>query len=461
MYKKKQRMLLIIGILTSCITQAQELLTLKGAVDTAVKQYGTIKAKNHYAKASAELIEQAKRDYLPNLNVAAQQVYGTINGQNGPLYGFGLSAASSGLPLAHQSWNAAFGALYLTNINWDFYAFGRADQKIKVAQANTARDVKDYEQEIFQHKIKVAAAYLNLLAAHQLSYSYQKNLDRADTLRRIVITRTKNGLVAGVDSSLANADYSNAKILLTRAVDAEQQQKNILLQLLGGTVKDFVVDTSLLTRVPTLVQSIVDTAAHPLLQFYKSRLLQNEAQLKLTKKSFYPAFTLVGVWQARGSGFESGYVTDQTLFTHNYFTGVKPVRHNYLIGVGVTWNLTQPYRLTKQLHAQQLIGKGLQEEYNLATQQIEQQSQLAETKISNALIVYREAPIQVKAAADAYLQKSVLYRNGLTNMVDVAQAAYALIRAETDRDIAYNNLWQALLLKAAATGDYSLFEAQL
>jgi hypothetical protein len=64
----------------------------------------------------------------------------------------------------------------------------------------------------------------------------------------------------------------------------------------------------------------------------------------------------------------------------------------------------------------------------------------------------------VKAASDAYLQKSVLYKNGLTNLVDVTQALYALIRAETDKDIAYSNVWQALLLKAAAAGDFSIFE---
>jgi outer membrane protein TolC len=151
----------------------------------------------------------------------------------------------------------------------------------------------------------------------------------------------------------------------------------------------------------------------------------------------------------------------KTSYTKDYFTGVKPARSNYLVGVGVTWNLTQPYRLSKQLSAQKLTGKGLQDEYDLVAQQIEKQAQLAETKIENALAVYREAPVQVKAASDAYLQKSVLYRNGLTTIVEVAQAAYAMIRAETDRDIAYSNLWQALLLKAAAAGNYNLFEDQL
>ncbi len=42
-------------------------------------------------------------------------------------------------------------------------------------------------------------------------------------------------------------------------------------------------------------------------------------------------------------------------------------------------------------------------------------------------------------------------------MVDVTQALYTLNRAETDRAITYNNVWQALLLKAAASGDFALF----
>jgi hypothetical protein len=54
-----------------------------------------------------------------------------------------------------------------------------------------------------------------------------------------------------------------------------------------------------------------------------------------------------------------------------------------------------------------------------------------------------------------------MYKTGLSNLVDVTQARYALIRAETDRDIAYNNVWQALLLKAAAAGNFNLFINEL
>ena len=164
--------------------------------------------------------------------------------------------------------------------------------------------------------------------------------------------------------------------------------------------------------------------------------------------------------QGRGSGFNSNYATNQADFSKNYWTGISPTRTNYLLGVGVTWNITQPYRISQQVKSQDFISKGLQEEYNLVNQQIKAQLQLADTKIKNAIILYNETPVQVKAATDAYMQKSVLYKNGLTNLVDLQQTIYALVRAETDRDIAYNNVWQALLLKAASSGDFSLFENQ-
>ncbi|MEI3802448.1 MULTISPECIES: TolC family protein [Chitinophaga] len=459
MWSKKYLLLAVVSLFSGYNLYAQQVFTLKQAIDTAIANYGTIRAKASYTAASREQVSQARRDYLPNFNVAAQQDYGTVNGQNGPLYGFGgLSVASSGLPLDHQNWNAAFGALYLTNINWDFFAFGRAKEKVKTALAAAAQNDKDWQQEIFKHKIKVAATYLNLVAAQQLTRSYQENLERADTIRRVVVTRVKNGLIAGVDSSQANAEYSNAKIALTKARDFEQTQSNELAQLLGISPREFTLDTSYVARIPALPQQTFSPESHPLLQWYKSRIALSDEQAKYAKTFYYPAFTLVGVLQTRGSGFNSGYATDQTDFTHNYWDGIKPTRTNYLLGVGVTWNITQPFRISRQVRSQQLISQGLQDEYNLADQQIRAQLNLSDIKIKNALDNYLESPVQVKAASDAYLQKSVLYKNGLTNLVDVTQALYALIRAETDKDIAYSNVWQALLLKAAAVGDFSIFE---
>jgi outer membrane protein TolC len=244
-------------------------------------------------------------------------------------------------------------------------------------------------------------------------------------------------------------------------MDAEQQLKNELTQLLGIDQPDFLIDTTMILKVPILAQVTADSTKHPLIQLFRTSVDVSNEQAKLIKKQFLPAFTFVGLFQTRASGFESSYATNQEDFSKNYFDGIKPTRSNYLLGVGVTWNITQAFRSTKQLKAQEFVTKGLAEELDLINLQLKKQQELADTKMQNALFVYREAPIQVKAAADAYLQQSVLYRNGLSNLVAVTQASYTLIRSETDRDIAVSNIWQALLLKAAAAGDYSIFESQL
>lgn len=445
------------------VAEAQ-ILSLKEAEEIALNNYNIIKAKSNYANASQAFVAQTKKEALPNFVISAQQDYGTINGQNGPLYGLGgYGVASSGAALPQQNWNAAFGALYLANINWEFFAFGRVKERVKAAEAVYDRDNMDVKQEQFQHQVRVAAAYMNLLAAQRLTRSFENNLNRADTFRFVVTTRAKNGLIAGVDSSLANAEVSAAKISLLRAIDAEQQKAGEFAVLMGTPEKlDFLLDTLFISRIPAaMLDSFQVKETHPVLQYYRSRVDVSEQQRKYIRTLQYPAFSLFSVYQTRGSGFYSNYTTDQTAYDHTYFNGIKPMRSNYLVGVGVTWNLTSVLRVHQQGTAQKFISAALQNEYEQVRQQLTAQEVLAEAKLKNALSAYIEAPVQVKAASDAYLQKSVLYKNGLTTIVDVTQALYALNRAETDRDIAYNNVWQALLLKAAAAGDFELFMKEL
>ncbi|GEP50158.1 hypothetical protein FNO01nite_08300 [Flavobacterium noncentrifugens] len=435
-------------------------LSLKDAVEKGVANYGTIRAKRKYKTASDETVKQTKREYLPNLSVSAQQDYGTVNGQNGPLYGFGgLGVASSGLPLPEQNWNSGFGALYLANVNWDFFTFGKMKQRINLSKVDAERFQKDLEQETFQHKVRISAAYLNLLASQRLLISQQKNLDRSMVFQRLAAVRVKNGLLAGVDSTLASAEVSRAKIALNQIKDQVKDQNNKLVALMGVPVQDFILDSAFVKQVPKAILPIQAStdSINPILEFYKSRVDYGKQQLKLFKREYYPSFSLFGVYQTRGSGFNSDYASNQNSFTRNYFDGIDPVRQNYLVGVGVTWNLTTILRTSKKVSAQKLVADGLQDEYNVIDQQLKTQSDAADAKIKFAMDNYVEAPKQVTAAKQAYLQRTTLYKNGLTNLTDVTQAFYTLNRAEIDRDIIYTNVWQSLLLKAAATGDFDSF----
>lgn len=458
-FKKNLLVTLLFYLIFATIGYSQT-LSLKEAIKTGLENYGSIKAKNNYTSASRETLKQSRRDYLPNLNLSAQQDYGTINGQNGALYGFnGLGTASSGPALADQNWNSAFGALYLVNMNWDFFTFGKTQEKINLAKIDVQAKEKDLDQEKFQQQIKISAAYLNLLASQRLLISQQKNLSRAEVFKRTAVARVKNGLLAGVDSTLATAEVSKAKIALNLAKNFVKEQNNRLVDLMGVAPQDFVTDTLFVNQIPKAIITAdkASDSLHPLLQFYKTKIDYSNQQAKLYKRFYYPTMSAFGVLQTRASGFNPDYITDQNSFSRNYWDGVNPDRSNYLVGIGISWNLTTPFRMSKQVSAQKYVSQALQEEYNQADRELKSQLALADDKIKVTLDNYAEAPIQVKAAQQAYLQKSTLYKNGLTDLTDLTQTIFTLNRAEIDRDIVNNNVWQSFLLKVAATGNFDLF----
>lgn len=440
----------------------EPMLSLKEAVRIGLENYPAIRARQSQVSSSRAYLTETKTEYLPNVSLQGQQDYGTINSLYGPQYGLGgLGTSSAGPVTENQNWNAAFGALYLTNVNWDFFAFGRALEKIKVQKSVVVRDEKDLGQQQFQHEIRVASAYLNVVAAQRLVKVQQDNLKRTLDIRTVVVARVKNGLNPGVDSSQVNAEVSNAKIALTNAQQNEQEQVNMLSQYLGmsSPPKDFKLDTTFVSRNPANPDPAPSTSLdnHPTLQYYRSLVGLSDEQVKYYRTFAYPTFTFFGVFQGRGTGFKTDLATSISDYTTNYGTGVDPTRWNYLLGIGLTWNLTTIFRTKYQVRSQKFISEEYQHNYEGVSEQLQNQMSLAETRIFNSLKNASEAPVEIKAANDAYVQKTTLYRNGLATITDYTTALYALFRAETDSYIAYNNVWQALLYKAATSGDFNIF----
>src|SRR5882757_3153256 len=92
-----------------------KVLTLSEALQIASTNYQLLQAKENYAKASAQAVQTAKKDALPNLTLAAENAYGTLNGMNGLSSGqTGITAITAGPVTPSQSWNGAFGALYIS-----------------------------------------------------------------------------------------------------------------------------------------------------------------------------------------------------------------------------------------------------------------------------------------------------------------------------------------------------------
>lgn len=443
--------------------QSSQPLLLSDAINSGLKNYQSIKAKRNYLDASAAMVQNTRNEYLPNVIASVQHDYGTINGSYGPLAAVGIpGVSSSGPTTSSQNWNSSFGSLYFINSNWEFFTFGRLRSKIGLASAQVQKDSADLMQEQFVHSIKIAGAYLNLLTTQRLIQNAQANLDRTTFVQQAVAARTRSGLNAGVDSSIANAEVSRARLVLIDAKNSELQVRNQLAQLLNVAPVAFSLDTSFINTIPGEVKTNTSITQNPQVKFYQTRINQSDVATAYLKRSILPGVNLFGIIQTRGSGFDYSYnPATNPKYSHDYFEGIKPTRTNYVAGLSIAWNITSIAKIKQQVRAQQFITEAYKSEYDQVTTQLQDQLILADQRIDNSLQSLHEVPQQYQAAADAFLQKSVLYKNGLTNIVDLQQALFALNRAETDRSVAYINVWQSLLLKSAASGDFDLFIKQV
>jgi len=294
----------------------------------------------------------------------------------------------------------------------------------------------------------------------RLRYSMEVNLSRVAQLRDVILVRTVNGLNAGVDSTIANAELSKARIAVTDAINYEQNQAANLAMQLGVNNQSFSLDSIYISQLPVRLpwQPVDGISNNPELKYMAARVKSADLSAKFISKTSLPKVSLFGVMQDRGSGFGSGYNPNiPSSYSQSYLDGINPVRGNYLVGVGITWNLTDLGRVASRVKSQHYQSDGLTNEYHYLENNLTNQLKEGNKQLANALQKYHEAPIQLKAAGDAYEQKKTLYSNGLTTIVDVTQTLYNLNRAETDRDLASTSVWQALLYMAGSSGNFNLF----
>lgn len=434
-----------------------QLTSLEDVLHRAEKNYQSIKKKEINIKASQERLQFQKTFYLPEVTLMAQQSFGTINAQNGPMYSQGgPGVASTSMPLAEQNWNAAFGSLYLANINWNVYTFGKLRSKEKIEIADTEVQKADLNQEIFQHQIKTAAAYFNLLVSQRLENVQYENYKRSEVIYTIAKARAESGLIPEVDASLAKAEMSGAQTATINANDHVLEYNKKLADLLVENFTDYQLDHYFSKNTPSLVQETSSLESHPSTLFITQKINKSRQQETHLNTLKLPTVSLFGVFQGRGSGFEWNYVQNNTAFSPSYLKGVGVDRMNYIVGLNISWNLTDFYRTGFKVNEQKLITKALDFDYQQLQQELSNQQSLSESKYKNALAKVGESKVQMEAATEAFHQQKALYENGLTTIVDFTQALYLLNRAEINYEIAQNNSWQAVILIAASKGDISI-----
>lgn len=444
---------LLVALMPAGLLHAQS-IDLPTVLEQSKARYPLLKARQMDVESADQDVLTAKSEYVPRLAVQHQYTYGTSNSVSGSFYPNPAVISPSGSIRGENTYVATWGSFTSTLMEWNVFNFGRVAANVSAARAGLASTQAAYENEVFQHQVRVADAYLLALIANRLTRIQESNLQRAGRFKDVVSAGVRSGMRAGVDSSLANAEYTKAEMLLLETTRNAQTQ---LLQLaeFSGAIGTTLLspDSMQFFNTLPLLPDTSTASMNPILSLYDARARQSAARSTAIRRSYLPSISLVGAAWARGSGISPA---DDSFHT-SFHDGTEYRVYNYMFGASTRWNLTDIVPISHRYRSERYHYERDREQYNEQLLKLQRQRREAEIHYGLMREQASRAPVQLAAAQRAYRQASARYSSGLSDLPTMLQSMVTLSRAEADMAIAYSNTWRALLAIAAAKGDLNIF----
>lgn len=436
------------------LAQDKKPVSLQALVDSSQHHLPELLQKLALAGASRAAVTDARHAYLPASIIGDQVSVGSDNSLPGSYFSLGVIPSTSAGVRSANDYQAAGGNIAFITNEYELFNFGLKKAVVNRAVSYANLSQADVERERYMLKWQVSKIYFDILKnSYQLSIDAQ-NIKRYEDIYRVIQAVTASGIRAGVDSSLALAELSKTRITYNQTAGRLAQQQQQLAYLTGIPAQHIMADTSSAKSYLSSLDALkpaADTAANPLTDYYARQEVLYRSTEELVRKSYLPKVLLTGIAWARGSsvGYDNSYKALSTGFGYQ--------RYNYMAGLTVVYDLFNGIHRKDKLAISRLNTLA----GNYALQQ-EQESLLninnqAKTGINTAYKNLLEIPIQVKAAQDAFNQKTAQYKAGIINLVDLTDASFVLYRSQSDYIQTLGDWLLANLDNAASAGNLDFF----
>ncbi|MBO9619802.1 MAG: TolC family protein [Niabella sp.] len=433
---------------------AQAHLTLLDLIAASKTNLPLLKQKQALVNAAEIRLTATKHSFLPVIAGADEVNIGTDNSLSGALFSMGMIPSASGGITAANNIQPATGNIAVVSGDYSLVNFGLNQAKRNAAQADIQLSQADLSKDFYAVKAKLVLLYLNLLKHEIKLTTDQQNIDRYASIYKVIHALSGSGLIAGADSSMANAELAKANIGYNQTLGIINQYKEQLAFLTGIPAQQISVDTSFyghLHPVPPVLNFPVDSIHNPVLEYYQMRTNSYRVNDALIRKSFLPRVHLMASAWARGSSIQ--YSNDY----QSLATGLGYQRYNYLAGVALTYNflngIYKKDRLSENRYATEASSQELEQE----RQGLQSQTLQADNELQTARSNLKQIPVQLGSAQVVYRQKMAQYKAGLISLIDLTNASFVLYRSQIDYIEANTDWYLALLNKAVATGSLDQF----
>ncbi len=444
-----------LGILPAQQAVKQAALTLTQAVESAIKNYPSIRVSQEQINAAAAGIRLARAAYLPRVDAVAQVNRATRNNVLGMLLPQSVIPSISGPVLGTNNLGSVWGSAAGVLVSWEPFDFGLRHANVAAAAAARAQSEAAFKRTEFDIVVATADAYLTLAAAQETVRAAQAAVERADTVARTTAALVGAELRPGADASRAQAELAAARTQFVQAEQAVAVARANVSQFVGIEPAQITISAPGLLRLPPEHEiQALDTASNPIAVEQNAALEQTRAQLRILERSYFPRFSLMGAAYARGTGAE---IDGRRLGGLN---GLAPTVQNYALGFSVTFPMldlpsirareaAQSATIRAQAARSDQIATDLRAKWNAAVASLEGSRRIA-----------ANTPVQVSAARAATEQANARYQSGLGTIDQLAEAQRLLTQAEIDDALARLGVWRGLLGVAAAAGDIQPFLAE-
>lgn len=418
----------------------------------------TLKSPSLIADSSAISIRQSvaketRYNWLPNIKVNYQADLGTNNNVPGAYFGFGVVPSNTGGVRSLNDPSNAITNLGVATLDWEIYNFGM----FKAQKEAAAIDVKVGEQQFqltkYQLQTSAIEGYLQLFHYQNLVTIQKENITRNQQIRSSIQALAKSGIIAGVDTSIAEAELSKSRLTLLELSNRYTQLQYQLAAISGIEPGKIIADSTISAQLISLPLQIPDqenTATHPLINYYQALYENSKQKERVISKSNLPKLLLEGAAWGRGSSI------NQNSEFSALDNGWGFSRTNYLLGLGISFNITDIKRQQLRLNTQKSTSSYEQNRLTEQAVNLDTQVKQADAELRTALARLNEIPHQLAASRAAYRQKFSLYKNGLINIIELNIALDLLYRAEADFANAKYMFCRAVFQKAITRNQVGL-----
>jgi outer membrane protein len=431
---------------------AEAQMTVSQVVDSAVRNYPSVRVSQEQINAAAAGIQLARTAYLPKVDAIAQVNRATRNNVFGMLMPQSVIPSISGPVLGSNNFGTAWGSAMGVLVTWEPFDFGLRKANVDASAAARAESEAALKKAQFDVAVMAADAYVTLVASQETVRAAQAGVDRAEAISRTIHAQVNAELRPGADASRVDAEVAASRTLMIQAQQAVEIARVTVSQFVGLPPAAIVVASAKLLQLPPEgMVAPLDTAANPVAMEQNAVIEQLKAQLKVLERSYFPHFYAEASTYARGTGAE---INGNNLGGVN---GLAPTVQNSALGFTVAFPIFDRPSIRAKEAGQSATIRAETARYQQIAIDLTAQWNRAVAMLRGARNVAANTPIQVAAARAATEQATARYQAGLGNIDEIAEAQRLLTQSEIDDALARLSVWRGLLGVATAGGDIQPF----